>query len=193
MIFPYLSPTPPEMHSMREIIRCPAAYRLHGSFCPSVVLTEPSFDGSLIMLLADLRLCAGCCPALTGQLPLGSFRIVSAFAAAVAPCHRSVPDEMSIQFFCGAFPAQFSLDRLRLEVPDLFPDLPIRAVVVVLVRVIQLDRVSEPEDSLLQSDPYILGVLVHRFRDLDDRNISSGKGRKFQIDLLLCHLLHLLP
>ena len=50
MIFPYLSPTPPEMHSMREIIRCPAAYRIHGSFCPSVVLTEPSFDGSLIML-----------------------------------------------------------------------------------------------------------------------------------------------
>ena len=50
MIFPYLSPIPPEMHSMREIIRCPAAYRIHGSFCPSVVLTEPSFDGSLIML-----------------------------------------------------------------------------------------------------------------------------------------------
>ena len=119
-------------------------------------------------------------------------RIVSAFAAAVASCHRFVPDEMSIQFFGGAFLAQFSLDRLRLEVPDLFPCLPIRAVVVVLVRVIQLDRVSEPEDSLLQSDPYILGVLVHRFRDLDDRNISSGKGRKFQIDLFLCHLLHLL-
>ena len=50
MIFPYLSSTPSEMHSMREIIRCTAAYRLHGSFCPSVVLTEPSFDGSLIML-----------------------------------------------------------------------------------------------------------------------------------------------
>ena len=28
-------------------------------------------------------------------------RIVSAFAAAVAPCHRSVPDEMSIQFFAA--------------------------------------------------------------------------------------------
>jgi hypothetical protein len=55
--------------------------------------------------VSDLSLCAGCCPALTGQLPLGSFRIVSAFAAAVAPCHRSVPDEMSVQFFGGAFQA----------------------------------------------------------------------------------------
>ncbi len=31
-------------------IRRPAAYRVHGPFYPSVVLTEPSRDGSLIML-----------------------------------------------------------------------------------------------------------------------------------------------
>ena len=31
-------------------IRRPAAYRVHGPFYPSVVLTEPSFDGSLIIL-----------------------------------------------------------------------------------------------------------------------------------------------
>ena len=31
-------------------IRRPAAYRVHGPFYPSVVLTEPSLDGSLIML-----------------------------------------------------------------------------------------------------------------------------------------------
>ena len=53
-----------------------------------------------------------------------------------------------------------------------------------------VDRVSEPEDSLLQSDPYILGVLVHRFHDLDDRNIvryaqrSPHPLRSFAVDNL---------
>lgn len=51
MIFPYLSSTSPEAQTpaCRESIRRPAAYRIHGPFYPSVVLTEPSKDGSLIM------------------------------------------------------------------------------------------------------------------------------------------------
>ena len=52
MIFPYLPSAPPETQEtiLREFIRRPAAYRIHGPFYPSVVLTEPSEDGSLIML-----------------------------------------------------------------------------------------------------------------------------------------------
>ena len=52
MLFPYLPSAPPETQEMilREFIRRPAVYRIHGPFYPSVVLTEPSEDGSLIML-----------------------------------------------------------------------------------------------------------------------------------------------
>ena len=52
MIFPYLPSAPPETQEtiLREFIRRPAVYRIHGPFYPSVVLTEPSEDGSLIML-----------------------------------------------------------------------------------------------------------------------------------------------
>jgi len=53
MIFPYLSSTPPETQVFclsGKSIRRPAVYRVHGPFYPSVVLTEPSCDGSLIML-----------------------------------------------------------------------------------------------------------------------------------------------
>ena len=116
MIFPYLSPKPPEMQSMREIIRCPAAYRIHGSFCPSVVFTEPSFDGSLIMLwqiAAFCRLLSGSYRPAAARI----LRIVSAFAAAVAPCHRFVPDEMSVLFFGGAFQAQFPLTASGWKYP----------------------------------------------------------------------------
>ena len=52
MLFPYLPSAPPETQEtiLREFIRRPAAYRIHGPFYPSVVLTEPPEDGSLIML-----------------------------------------------------------------------------------------------------------------------------------------------
>ncbi len=53
MIFPYLSSTPPETQALclsGKSIRRPAAYRVHGPFYPSVVLTEPPCGGSLIML-----------------------------------------------------------------------------------------------------------------------------------------------
>jgi len=72
-----------------------------------VVLTEPSFAGSLIMLCQIFAYAPVAARLLQASCRLGSFGNVSAFAAAVAPCHRFVPDEMSVQFFGGAFQAQF--------------------------------------------------------------------------------------
>ncbi len=59
MIFPYLSSTPPETQAFclsGKSIRRPGAYRVHGPFYPSVVLTEPSFGRKSHYAVMDLRL-----------------------------------------------------------------------------------------------------------------------------------------
>ena len=72
--------------------RRPAAYRFHGPFYPSVVLTEPSFRRKSHYAVMDLRLNPEAV-----RLLQASFRsdllIVLASTADVAPHHRFVPEE----------------------------------------------------------------------------------------------------
>ena len=64
------------------------------------------------------------------------------------------------------------------------PHLSVGAVVVVLVRVFQLDRIAEFQDSLLQTNAHILGILVHGGCNLGDGDIASSEGRQFDINFL---------
>lgn len=78
----------------------------------------------------------------------------------------------------------FFLYAICLKVSDLFPHLFVRAVIVVLIGVVQLDGISEFQDALLQSDAYILSVLVHRCGDLGNGYVSSSKGGKLDEQFL---------
>lgn len=78
----------------------------------------------------------------------------------------------------------FFLYAICLKVSDLFPYLFVRAVIVVLIGVVQLDGISEFQNALLQSDAYILSVLVHRCGDLGNGYVSSGKGGKLDEQFL---------
>ena len=107
MIFPYLSSTPPEIQApclSGKSIRRPAAYRVHGPFYPSVVLTEPPFGRKSHYAVMDLRLNPGAVRLLQASCRSG-LSTVLALTADVAPHHRFVPDEcvFSCQgalFFC---------------------------------------------------------------------------------------------
>ena len=95
MIFPYLSSTPPETQALclsGKSIRRPAAYRVHGPFYPSVVLTEPSFGRKSHYAVMDLRLNPGAVRLLQASCR-SDLSTVLAFTADVAPHHRFVPDE----------------------------------------------------------------------------------------------------
>ena len=54
------------------------------------------------------------------------------------------------EFSSARMRALFLLHCLCLEIADFFPHLPVRTVVVVFVGVIQLDRIAEAQDPLLQ-------------------------------------------
>ena len=114
MIFPYLPSAPPETQEsiLREFIRRPAAYRIHGPFYPSVVLTEPSEDGSLIMLqqiFAIRRMLSGDYRPVSAQIERPSSRL----PLDVAPCCRIVPDDC----ICSCQSSfQFHNDRWSLRV-----------------------------------------------------------------------------
>ena len=60
---------------------------------------------------------------------------------------------MRALFLCG----------FRLEVSNFLPHLSVGAVVVVLVGVFQLDRIAEFQNSLLQTNAHILGMVQQQF------------------------------
>ena len=95
MIFPYLSSTPPETQALclsGKSIRRPAAYRVHGPFYPSVVLTEPPLGRKSHYAVMDLRLNPEAVRLLQASCR-SDLSTVLAFTADVAPHHRFVPDE----------------------------------------------------------------------------------------------------
>ena len=110
MIFPHLSSTPPEIG---KSFRRPAAYRVHGPFYPSVVLTEPPFGRKSHYAVMDLRLNPGAVRLLQASCRSG-LSTVLAFTADVAPHHRFVPDECV--FGCqGAFAFAFAVTTRLLR------------------------------------------------------------------------------
>lgn len=69
MVNPYLFPTPPDLRNLfpREYIQMPDSLSGPWVVCPSVVLTEPPLDGSLI--ITEMAHCyVGSCPTLIADI-----------------------------------------------------------------------------------------------------------------------------